>query len=237
MSKGKFQKKGSKILVLMLAMMLVFGMAVGGTLAYLMAESGTVTNTFTVGDINIELWEHDLENGALNTAVPVNANNTDYKVLPGTKQSKDPYVVVKANSEACWVFVEITEKNNYLFTTTENSKSYTADQYIEWTFDDTAGWALVSRTPTEGGAEEVTYVYGKAQTAVAANAQDVQINVLKDKEVKYDSNLSKADLNALGNTKPVLEFKAYAIQSEGLKLDGADVKTAANAWTVLNNAG
>ena len=47
MSKGKFQKKGSKILVLMLAMMLVFGMAVGGTLAYLMDTSEEVTNAFT----------------------------------------------------------------------------------------------------------------------------------------------------------------------------------------------
>lgn len=230
MSKGKFQKKGSKILVLMLAMMLVFGMAVGGTLAYLMAESGKVTNTFTVGDINIELWETDLD-GKL-----TNEGEDDYKILPGTKQSKDPYVVVKPNSEACWVFVEITEKNNYLFTTTENGKSYTAKQYIEWTIDETADWEQVSKSPAAGGAEKVTYVYGKKQSAVAANAQNVQINVLKNKEVKYDSNLSKADLNALGNTKPVLEFKAYAIQSEGLKLDGADVTTAAAAWNVLNSA-
>ena len=54
MRKGKYQSKGTKIVVLMLAMMLVFGCAMGGTLAYLVTSSGPVTNTFTVGDINIE---------------------------------------------------------------------------------------------------------------------------------------------------------------------------------------
>ena len=211
-------------MLLVLAMMLVFGCAMGGTLAYLMTSSGPVTNTFTVGDINIELWEHDLDDttGAT-TAATIPSNDEDYKVLPGTEQNKDPFVTVKAKSEDCWVFVKIVEKNNYLFTEDEDgNKTYTTTPYIQWAID--SGWTEVSKT-TAGA--ETTYVYGRSQSAVTA---DTDINILKDKLVKYDQNLTKAQLNALGQTKPVLEFTAYAVQKEA-------GTTAQAAWTASGFAG
>lgn len=201
MSKGKFQKKGSKILVLMLAMMLVFGMAVGGTLAYLMDTSEEVTNTFTVGDINIELWEHDLENGALNTAVTVAANNTDYKVLPGTKQAKDPYVVVKANSEACWLFVKITQKNN------------ANPQLVSFTV--ASGWTEL----TAGSG-----IYWREQAATTADTDPIYI--LSDNEVSYSADLTKAQLK--NAEQPKLIFQAYAVQKEA-GADAAAAWTVLNA--------
>ena len=45
----------SKTLALLLALVLVLGVAAGGTIAWLVAQSDTVTNTFTYGDINIAL--------------------------------------------------------------------------------------------------------------------------------------------------------------------------------------
>lgn len=217
MKKGKYQSKGTKIVVLMLAMMLVFGCAMGGTLAYLMTSSGPVTNTFTVGDINIELWEHDLDDEGDPTDDTIAANADDYKILPGTHQTKDPFVTVKKDSEACWVFVKIVEKNNYLFTEDENgNKTYTTTPYIQWAID--SDWTEVSKgTP---GAAEVTYIYGRAMSAVD---DDTNINILKNKIVEYDEDLTKTQLNALDGTKPVLEFTAYAVQAEA----GA---TAAAAW-------
>lgn len=84
-----------KIAISIVAVALVLCCAIGGTLAWLTSESAQVTNTFTVGDINIELTETERE----------------YKVIPGSDIAKDPKVTVKAVSEACWLFVEIKEEN------------------------------------------------------------------------------------------------------------------------------
>lgn len=90
MRKGKYQSKGTKIVVLMLAMMLVFGCAMGGTLAYLLDVSNEVTNTFTIGNVEITLAE---------------TTGTDYKITPGATVDKDPTITVKHPSEKCYVYV------------------------------------------------------------------------------------------------------------------------------------
>lgn len=77
------------------AVLLVAG-SIAGTLAYLTAQTDPITNTFTVGDIEITLSE----------------TTTSYKIVPGTDISKDPKVTVLANSEACYLFVKIVETNN-----------------------------------------------------------------------------------------------------------------------------
>ena len=85
-----------KTLALVLALTLLVAGVVGGTLAWLTATTGEVQNTFTVGDININLAE----------------TTTDYKMVPGNNIAKDPKVTVKANSETCWLFVKVTESEN-----------------------------------------------------------------------------------------------------------------------------
>ena len=79
------------------AVVLVLCCAIGGTLAWLTDRTGPVVNTFTVGDINIELKE----------------TTTNYKMVPGNTISKDPKVTVKAGSEACWLFVKVEKSTNF----------------------------------------------------------------------------------------------------------------------------
>ena len=93
-------KKKSIVLVLALAL-LVVGI-VGGTLAWLTAESGTVTNTFTTSGIKIELNETGMTN---------NANS--YKMVPGYDISKDPKVTVETGSEKCYLFVKLEKSANF----------------------------------------------------------------------------------------------------------------------------
>lgn len=85
-----------KTLALVLALTLLVAGVVGGTLAWLTDQTAEVKNTFTVGDINIGLTE----------------TTADYKMVPGNTIAKDPTVTVKANSEACWLFVKVTESAN-----------------------------------------------------------------------------------------------------------------------------
>ena len=79
------------------AVVLVLCCAIGGTLAWLTDKTGPVVNTFTVGDINIELAE----------------TTTDYKMVPGNTIAKDPKVTVKDGSEACWLFVKVEKSTNF----------------------------------------------------------------------------------------------------------------------------
>ena len=85
-----------KTLALILALVMVFGAAVGGTIAYLTDTTDAVVNTFTVGNINIDLKE----------------TTKDYKMVPGNTINKDPKVTVEAGSEACWLFVKVNESDN-----------------------------------------------------------------------------------------------------------------------------
>lgn len=89
-------KKKSLALVLALAMIVVC--VVGGTLAWLIATTGSVTNTFTYGDINITLAE---------------TTGTSYKMIPGYTIAKDPKVTVLAGSEKCYLFVKVDKSTNF----------------------------------------------------------------------------------------------------------------------------
>ena len=107
MKNGKYSKRrgvASKTLVLALAVMLIVGATIGGTVAWLTAQTPSVTNTFTVGDINITL----------------NETKSDFKMVPGNVIDKDPVVTVVDGSEDCYLFVKI-------------EKSTTLDKYISYT--------------------------------------------------------------------------------------------------------
>ena len=82
----------SRAFIALLALVLVIGCVAGGTVAWLVAKTDTVVNTFTYGNINIALAE---------------TTGTNYKVIPGTVIEKDPKVTVKAGSEACYLFVKV----------------------------------------------------------------------------------------------------------------------------------
>ena len=87
-----------KVWLSVAAIALVLCCAIGGTLAWLSAKTDSVKNTFTVGDINIDLTE---------------TTGETYKMVPGNTLGKDPKVTVKAGSEACWLFVKVEESENF----------------------------------------------------------------------------------------------------------------------------
>lgn len=118
---AKYRRSVSvRTLVVMLALVLMVGCAVGGTLAWLVAKTDPVVNAFTYGDINITLTE---------------VTGSNYKIIPGVEIAKDPKVTVKAGSEACWLFVKVDEENWPTFKEANNETkkvSYTlADGWIE----------------------------------------------------------------------------------------------------------
>lgn len=86
-----------KMMVIMMSLMLVVGLVTGGTIAWLTDKTDPVTNTFTYGDINIDLTE----------------TTTTYKIVPGVDIAKDPTVKVDAKSETCYVFVKVDKSSDW----------------------------------------------------------------------------------------------------------------------------
>lgn len=201
----KFRELSGKLVVAMLAVTLLIGCAIGGTVAWLTAKTDPVVNTFTYGDINIDLWEHayDATTNALGTSKVTKVEN--YKIIPGVDLPKDPTVTVKAGSEACWLFVKV-EKSGTLVT---NKVTYAIDNTVWTQLDNVAG-----------------VYYKKIDTLTAS---DTNYNILQDKKVTVSQELTKGEINSIeeGQKNPTLTFKAYAVQ-----LDAA--QTAADAWAIAN---
>lgn len=98
--------KARKILVSLAALALVAALSVAGTLAYL-TDSKNVTNTFTVGDIEMTLTEEDVTKADGSRT----ASGNTYKLYPGQTYTKDPTVTILANSEDCYVRMLVEVKN------------------------------------------------------------------------------------------------------------------------------
>jgi hypothetical protein len=86
--------KKKTLLIALCAIVLAVLTAASVTVAWLTAQTNPVTNTFSIGNINITLTESE---------------NT-YKVIPGGTDLKDPKVTVLETSEPCYVYV-LVENN------------------------------------------------------------------------------------------------------------------------------
>lgn len=159
--------------VMLLALVLVFGVAVGGAFAWLQDSTAPVVNEFTVGDIDIDLTE---------------SSDLDLKIIPGKTITKDPKVTVKANSEACWLFVKIEAAN------WSDKLTYTVAD----------GWTAL---PGQTG------VYYREVTATTA---DTDFAVLKDDQVIVADTLTKTEVEAMKTSAPKLTFTAYAVQKDNV---------------------
>ena len=109
-----------KTLILAACAIMLVCATIAGTLAYLTAND-SVTNTFTVGNVNITLDEAKVnENGEpVTPAQRVDANT--YKLLPGQTYTKDPIIHVSDTSEDCYVFVKVTNNISAVEATGDNT--------------------------------------------------------------------------------------------------------------------
>ena len=197
----KFKLSKTKILIVSLSVLALLFTAINGTIAWLTSKSETVTNTFTYGDINISLNETDTKDDD-------NLNTNTYEMVPGNEITKDPIITVDANSEDCYLFVQIDKSENF-------------DQYLTYTVAD--GWTLLE------GYENVYY------QEVSKNTSNQDFNVIKDNKVTVKEDVTKGMLNALDKegteNYPTLSVTAYAVQHDS-EIEAID--TALEAWNLIN---
>ena len=178
-----------KSLALLVALVLAIGCVIGGTLAWLTAKTDPVVNTFTYGDINIELTE-------------TKPDNRQAKIIPGVDIEKDPKVTVKANSENCWLFVKIDEENWPDF---EESDGTT----LKVRYEVAEGWTALD------GQKGVYY----REVSASVAEQNFYVlkgdNTYPNGIVTVSENLTKEDIKGI-TIQPKLTFTAYAVQKDGI---------------------
>ncbi len=179
-----------KTLTLALAFVLVAALAIGGTVAYLTSTSAQVTNTFSVGNVNITLDEKDVTNG---TTGRVTENS--YKLIPGSDYEKDPTVHVKTPSERCYVFIKVENGLGTAEKAAGGAYKTIAEQMAE------KGW-----NPVAGHAGYYCY-----KDVVDASAADVNLVVFEQFGIKGE--LSDTEYAALNGK--TIKLIACAIQAEG----------------------
>ncbi len=196
-----------KIVTAGLALVMVAGISVAGTLAFLTDDTDLVKNTFTVGNVNITLDEANVDKkdaeGVDNSSVARDTANT-YKLIPGSTYDKDPIVHVTKDSEPCWVIVDV---NNGLgdaeAAVTEDSLGTIADQITA------NGW-------TKKG----DYYYMEVNQEDLDEVEDgktLDLTVFTKFAIKGD--LEDATYEDLVDAE--ITIKAFAIQSEGVSIDQA----------------
>lgn len=180
-----------KIAALIAAIVLVIGCTAGGTVAWLVSKPDPIVNVFTVGNINAELTE----------------TKTEFKIVPGVYIAKDPVATVKANSEDCYLFVQLTEENWPAFTEAGSST-----RKVKYEIAD--GW-----TKLEDG------VYYRE---VPKKDTDQAFHVLQNDKVTVSNTLTKENADAIQTADaPKLTVAVYAVQKENMG-------SATEAWEKAN---
>lgn len=205
-----------KVLSLCLVAMLALTAVVGGTMAYF-TDTDNETNTFTVGNVDIDLIE-DFEQGS--------------KLNPGDKNTnavnKDAWVKNEGNNDA-WIRVKVYVPSALDQLTTPQ---YTEDGYLVAAAYNTVHWNTVKGNEaiwnvekanveavavTEGeyaGYNEYVFYYNEIVPAGATTEQLLE-QVYLDSKVDYD-----------------VENGYYTINGEEIKYDfanGVDIKVVAEA--------
>ena len=122
-------------------------------------------------------------------------------MIPGWNIEKDPKVTVKADSEACYLFVKLEKSTNF-------------DTFMTYEMAD--GWEALPEAP------------GVYYREVAAATADTTFEVLKGNQVTVQGTVTKAQMNDLtADTYPTLTVTAYASQ---LYKNNTQEFTAAEAW-------
>lgn len=224
-----------KTLALLLAVVLTVGCAVGGTIAWLLDKTDEVVNTFTVGNLSIDLTE--TPNADSNDEDSEN-DIWQAQIVPGYKYAKDPLVTVNPGSEACWLFVEVLEPTiSVTVGEGDSARNYTTSDFMEYTLN-FSGWEKGNGTDIPAN------VYYKEIAEILENGTPFTHYILVggEEDTDYENGyvtipegVTKEMLDELTQKEYTLSFKAYASQLYKTNPEIETNKfTAVEAWNIVS---
>ena len=228
-------KTKSKALLLTLCAVLLVAASVLGTMAYL-TSTDTVTNTFTVGKVEIKLDEAKVTADGIPVESAARVTENSYKLMPGNTYTKDPTVTVLNGSDAAYVRMKVTFNNAKEIIALCTDPEFAGDgptgvenafpliRMVKFVETNAAKWDGIipdNMVDTEDmladakyfaydeTADTLTYIFYYRETVTAPTA-DVVLPVLFD-SIKVPEHVTGEQLNALNNFK--ITVVAEAIQA------------------------
>ena len=196
-----------KILVACLCVALAVLTIAGTTLAYLTSKD-EVTNTFTVGNVQIKLDEAkaNADGTLVANADRVKANS--YKLIPGHTYNKDPMVTVLEGSESSYIKMTVT------FSKAAELDAIFAPNGADMTsiFNgyDSTNWIYKGNTK-DATNNTRTYEFWYKATVAAPDA-NVALDALFD-SITVPGTITNTQLATIANM--TITVNAYAIQADG----------------------
>lgn len=212
-------KTKRKTLLLTFCAVLLVVASVLGTIAYLTAND-KVTNTFTVGQVAINLDEAKVNPDGTPVANADRVKANSYKLLPGHTYTKDPTVTVLKGSESSYIKMTVT------FTKAKELDDIFAPNSADLTSIfkdyDSANWIAKGNTKNTT-ANTRTYEFWY-KGAVGAPTADVKLKALFD-SITVPSTINNDQLKTIAGM--TITVNAYAIQADGFT-------TAEEAWAAFS---
>lgn len=212
-------KTKRKALLLTFCAVLLVVASVLGTIAYLTAND-TVANTFTVGQVAINLDEAKVNPDGTPVANADRVKENRYKLLPGHTYTKDPTVTVLSGSESSYIKMTVT------FTKAKELDDIFAPNSADLTSIfkgyDSANWIAKGNTKNTT-ANTRTYEFWYKE-AVGAPTADLELDALFD-FITVPNDITGEQLATIQGM--TITVNAYAIQADGFK-------TAEEAWDAFS---
>ncbi|MGF7011140.1 putative ribosomally synthesized peptide with SipW-like signal peptide [Lachnospiraceae bacterium PF1-22] len=197
--------KNKKKISVIVAIFLIAAIGIGATLAYLSDTANTVTNAFTVGDVEAETWEKvpGGEDGLVD-----NEEGFSYEdMVPGVAMDKAPYVKVLADSVDAYVYANIKGLNGVIQIMYGENEGFNTDD-----------WTAVAVDQFGNG----LYRYN---AIVESNTANVSTTCVFD-FVKLNRDIENGDdgltLDGESVTADDLIIQGFVIQAAGIDIDEAD---------------
>lgn len=210
-----------KLSILLIALALVACVGVYATVAYF-TDTAQVTNTFTVGKVNITLDEAVVDSYGT-ASDPKNRTSTGntYHLVPGHSYVKDPTITVVSGSECSHIRMQVTINHLYELQSILDNDLTTQMPFVGTIGD---GWEYHG-CYTDATASTRTYEY-RYSTTVDARTADQKLPALFP-SFTVPGELTAEQLNQL-TVSPDFEMKiiGHAIQADGFN-------DASEAWTAF----
>lgn len=194
-------------LIIALSLVLVAVISVGATLAYFTAQTDTVTNMFTLGNISATISEPKWDATA------------SHLLMPGDSYLKDPTITIGATSQPAWVFMKVTVTDAAALQAAVTAVSPDTDLLGGIAANlMPASWTSMA-TPSVFG-DVKTYIYGYT-TTLSASQSTSPIFTEITLPTSVDGSSTYTDL-----------LTGFTITAQGFAVQAANVDTLAEAFTL-----
>lgn len=231
------KKKLLTAIVLTLSAVALIVVSVLGTIAYMTASSA-VSNTFTVGNVAIDMWETKVDKNGSPITPEEKVKTNSYHLVPGNKYTKNPTIEILSGLDGGdSMFLYVKSHNGIRNIEAGNQSGATAESLSVRQQMEQNGWVQLL---TSGDGKEIVWVYG-------TRADDGKITPVpvdaKYQQTRFDGNVGPAgqiqlcqyfqidekftDLSV--HNSSMVDFVAFAIQASG-------INDAPTGWEAIKSA-